>query len=304
MRIVSLLPSATEIVYALGLGEDLVAVSHDCDYPLDVRNKMRLTSIDIEPSFASSREINEWVMGKLHRGTSIYHIDQQLLKKANPELVLTQELCEVCAPSFNDVRAAVKILDGEPKIVSLEPTSLEGIMENILTVGDVTAQSLEAEQVVSSLRKRIGKIANAAQRVKQKPRVLCLEWLDPFFNAGHWVPEMVETAGGIDVTGRLHKPSVRIEWSQIVGYDPDIVILMPCGFDLPRTVSESKALKSAEGWSKLRAVKSGMVFAVNGSAYFNRPGPRIVDGLGILAEILHAEIFRDLAPPESYTRLS
>ncbi len=303
MRIASLLPSATEIVYELGLGEDLVAVSHDCDYPLDVRNKMRLTSIDIEPSRASSREINEWVMGKLHRGTSIYHIDQQILRKANPQLVLTQELCEVCAPSFNDVRAAVKILNGEPKIVSLEPTSLGGIMENILTVGEVTAQSLEAEQVVSSLRKRIGKIANAAQQAKERPRVLCLEWLDPFFNAGHWVPEMVETAGGIDVTGRLHKPSVRIESSQIVGYDPDIVILMPCGFDLRRTVSESKALKSEEGWSNLRAVKSGKVFAVNGSAYFNRPGPRIVDGLGILAEILHPGIFRDLAPPESYAQL-
>ncbi len=303
MRIASLLPSATEIVYALGLGEHLVAVSHDCDYPPDAKNKLRLTSIDVDPARATSRELNDWVAAKVHSRTSIYHIDAQLLKKANPDLILTQELCEVCAPSFNDVRSAVKILDGDPRILSLEPFSLGQILENILTVGEATRRLPEAKALVSSLQERISHVKELAREVKRRPKVFCIEWIGPVFVAGHWVPEIVQVAGGIDQLGPLHKPSVRLDWAQIANYSPDVIVLMPCGFNLERTVQEAKALESNQVWRKLRAVGEGQVFAVNGSAYFNRPGPRIVEGLEIMAEILHPEFFNGLAPAQSFLKI-
>ena len=304
MRIVSLLPSSTEILYELGLGEELIAVSHDCDYPPDVANKMRLTSIDIDPAKASSKALNDWVSGKVHSGISVYHIDQNALKEANPDLILTQELCEVCAPSFTEVKSACKILDGERKIVSLEPTSLEQIMDSILTVGRLTKRSEKAEQLVAALRVRIKRVEDLTARAPTRPEVCCLEWLDPFFSAGHWVPEIVAKAGGVDKLAQPSKPSIRIEWRQVHEYDPDILVMMPCGFNLERTIQESSTLKKYDGWQHLRAVKNSKVFAVNGSAYFNRPDPRIVSGLEIMAEILHPDLVKGTTPPDSYSRLN
>ena len=303
MRIVSLLPSSTEIVYELGLGANLVGVSHDCDYPPEVKNKMCLTSIDIDPTKASSSALNDWVAGKVHTGTSIYHIDQDALKKADPDLILTQELCEVCAPSFTEVKSACKILDGDRKIISLEPTNLEQILDSILIVGNATGKEEKAEQLVSSLRGRIKKVEEVVSNAKTRPEVGCLEWLDPIFSAGHWVPEMVSKAGGVDRPTEPSRPSVRIEWNQIVDYDPDILILMPCGFNLERTIRDSNSLERYNGWQDLRAVQNHQVFAVNGTAYFNRPGPRIVDGIEILAEIFHPEFVSGVAPANSYKRL-
>lgn len=177
-------------------------------------------------------------------------------------------------------------------------------MENVLTVGRETGRLREANEVISSMRKRIMRIENAAGQLKDRPRVFCMEWLDPIFVGGHWVPEMVQIAGGTEELGRVHQPSIRIDWNRVLDYDPDIIILMPCGFDLQRTVAESKLVKYGDSLEKLRAVKNGKVFAVNGSAYFNRPGPRIVDGLEIMAQILHPNLFRGLAPSESYIRLA
>lgn len=303
MRIVSLLPSSTEIVYELGLGADLVGVSHDCDYPPDVTKKMCLTSIDIDPAKASSSVVNDWVAGKIHSGTSIYHIDQEALKKANPDLILTQELCEVCAPSFTEVKSACKILDGERKIISLEPTTVDHILDSILTIGRATGKEKKAEQLVNSLRSRIKKVEEKVSSVRVRPEVGCLEWLDPIFSAGHWVPEMVSKAGGVDRLTQPSKPSIRIDWNQIIDYDPEVLILMPCGFNLEKTIQDSKSIKRYNGWLNLRAVQNRQVFAVNGTAYFNRPGPRIVDGIEILAEILHPESVRGIAPANSYKRL-
>ena len=303
MRIVSLLPSSTEILYELGLGEELVAVSHDCDYPPDVANKIRLTSIDIDPATASSQALNEWVSEKVHDGISVYHIEKNALKEANPDLVLTQELCEVCAPSFTQVKSACKILEGERKIVSLEPTSLEQILDSILTIGRLTDRTEKAEQVVSALRSRIERVEEMVKKARTRPEVGCLEWLDPVFSAGHWVPEMVAKAGGTDRLAQPSKPSVRIEWKQVLDCDPEILIMMPCGFNLERTIQESSTLKTHTGWANLRAVRNHQVFAVNGTAYFNRPGPRIVDGLEIIAEILHPDVVTGIAPTNSYARL-
>ncbi len=303
MRIVSLLPSSTEIVYGLGLGADLVGVSHDCDYPPEVASKTVLTSIDIDPARASSSAVNDWVAGKVHSGTSIYHIDRDALKKANPDLILTQELCGVCAPSFTEVESACKILDGDRKIISLEPTSIEQILDSILTVGRVAGREEKAKQLVTSLHDRIWKVEETLATAGPRSEVSCLEWLDPIFSAGHWVPEMVAKAGGVDRLTQPTTPSRRIEWNQIADYDPEVLILMPCGFHLERTIQESTSLKRYNGWQNLRAVQNHQVFAVNGSAYFNRPGPRIVDGLEILAEILHPESVGKIAPANSYKRL-
>jgi len=303
MRIVSLLPSSTEIVYELGLGADLIGVSHDCDYPPEVKEKMCLTSIDIDPAKASSAAVNEWVSGRVHSGTSIYHIDPAALKKANPDLILTQELCEVCAPSFTEVKSACKILDGDRKIISLEPTSLDHILDSILTVGKATGKEAKAEQLVRSMRDRIKKIEDLLSNANSCPEVACLEWLDPIFSAGHWVPEMISKARGIDRLTRSSRPSLRIEWDQILEYNPATVILMPCGFNLEKTIQEANSITRYSGWERLRAVQNHQVFAVNGTAYFNRPGPRIVDGIAILAEILHPESARGIAPSASYKQL-
>jgi len=303
MRIVSLLPSSTEIVYELGLGADLVGVSHDCDYPPEVKEKICLTSIDIDPAKASSAAVNEWVSGRVHSGTSIYHIDPAALKKANPDLILTQELCEVCAPSFTEVKSACKILDGDRKIISLEPTSLDHILDSILTVGKATGKEAKAEQLVRSMRDRIKKIEDLLSNANSCPEVACLEWLDPIFSAGHWVPEMISKARGIDRLTRSSRPSLRIEWDQILEYNPATVILMPCGFNLEKTIQEANSITRYSGWERLRAVQNHQVFAVNGTAYFNRPGPRIVEGIEILTEILHPELVSGIAPANSYKRL-
>jgi len=303
MRIVSLLPSSTEIVYELGLGSDLVGVSHDCDYPPEVTKKICLTSIDIDPAKASSATVNEWVAGKVHSGTSIYHIDPGALKRANPDLILTQELCEVCAPSFTEVKSACKILEGDRKIISLEPTCIDDILDSILIVGQATGKAEKAEQLVNSLRNRMRKLEEMVSNVNSRPEVACLEWLDPIFSAGHWVPEMVSKAGGVDRLTQLSRPSIRLEWSRILEYDPEMLILMPCGFNLDRTIQDSESIRHYNGWQKLRAIQNHQVFAVNGTAYFNRPGPRIVDGMAILAEIMHPDSVQGMAPADSYKRL-
>jgi iron complex transport system substrate-binding protein len=304
MRIASLLPSATEIVYQLGLGDALVAVSHDCDYPPEVKKKIQLTQIDIDPARSSSRQINDWIANKVHTGSSVYHIDQDALAKANPDLILTQELCEVCAPAFSEVQNACKVLNGERKIISLEPTSLDGILENVVTVGEATGRSKEAAETVAALRKRIDRIQTIARDVRNRPEVLCMEWFDPIFAAGHWVPEMVQLAGGVDKLGRPHRPSARIEWKEVSDYDPEVIVLMPCGFNLERTIQESKPRMDTAEWRRLKATHRRRIYATNGTAYFNRPGPRIVEGLEALAEIIHPEAFRQIAPKDSYALLS
>jgi len=303
MRIASLLPSATEIVYELGLEDDLVAVSHDCDYPPEVAKKIQLTKIDIDPTRSTSQQINQWVTSTVHAGSSLYHIDPTNLARANPDLILTQELCEVCAPAFSEVKEACRVLNGGRKIISLEPTSLDQILENILTVGEATGRLPEARGRVAALQERIERIKTAARGVEHRPEVLCLEWFDPLYAAGHWVPEMVNIAGGIDKLGRLHQFSERIEWKQVSEYDPELIVLMPCGFNLERTISESEVLKFSPAWAKLKAAKNGRVYAANGSAYFNRPGPRIIGGLEALAEMIHPEIFTSIAPKDSYSKL-
>lgn len=286
VRIVSLLPSATEIVCALGLAEHLVGISHDCDWPPEVVGKPVLSQALVDPN-APSHAIDAAVREALHRGTSVYHLDAGQLEALAPDLVLTQELCAVCAPSFHEVRRAARAVRGRPTIVSLEPRGLYDILETVVEVGRRTGRAQEASQLVAELEARI----EAVQRLPQprpRPRVVCLEWLDPLFVAGHWIPEMVAIAGGEDVLGRPGEPSFVVDWEAVQAARPEVVVVMACGFDLERTRREIHLLTRRPGWEGLPAVRSGRVYLTNATAYFNRPGPRIVRGLEILAELLRS----------------
>jgi len=232
----------------------------------------------------------------------VYHLDDRQLTELRPDLILTQELCSVCAPSYTLVQQAAKLLDSETKIVSLEPQGLLDILDNLLLVGTLTGRTVQAEALVGSLRARIERVRSRARGLPA-PRVACLEWLDPIYAAGHWVPEMVEIAGGRDILGRSRDPSFIIAWEQIITADPEVVVVMPCGFDVPRTRRELHALTERPGWNDLRAVRNGRVYLTDASAYFNRPGPRIVDGVEILAKILHPEGLAVDLPAASYELL-
>lgn len=286
MRIVTLLPSATEIVCALGLGDRLVGVSHDCDYPPEVRGRAVLSDAVIGPQMPSGA-IDAAIRGQVHTGRSVYHLDAAALAQLEPDLILTQELCRVCAPSFTEVRRAARVLEGRTRIVSLEPHGLADILETIREVGRLTGAVEEAERLAQRLDERITAVRQRPAP-QPRPRVACLEWLDPIFVAGHWVPEMVHLAGGHDGLGRPGRDSYVVAWETLVAYAPDVLVVMPCGFDIARTRAEIYLLLGRPGWRDLPAVRAGRVFLTDAGAYFSRPGPRIVGGLEILADLVRA----------------
>jgi iron complex transport system substrate-binding protein len=301
MRIVSLLPSATEIACALGLTDSLVGISHDCDFPPEISGKAVLSEAIVTTDLPSG-VIDATIRSHLHKGKSVYHLDERQLTSLQPDLILTQELCAVCAPSYTLVKQAARLLEAQTRLVSLEPESLAGILDNILLVGDLTGRAAEATALVDQLRARIEQVREAVTG-RFRPRVACIEWLDPLFVAGHWVPEMVALAGGMDVLGRGGEPSFVVPWQTIIDSDPDVIVLMPCGFTVPRTRREVHLLTERKGWSDVRAVRAGQVYLTDASAYFNRPGPRIVTGVEILARILHPQVASAHLPADAYERL-
>lgn len=303
MRICSLLPSATEIVFTLGLGDRLVGVTHECDHPPEARRLPVVTRSVVDHAASGSREIHRHVTRAVHEGSSLYALDHTRLRELDPDLILTQELCAVCAVAYGDVEKAVRRLPGERTVVSLEPTTLRGILETIERVGELAGVPERAAAAVRALQQRIDQVTERAGAAPTRPRVFAAEWLDPPFIGGHWVPEMVRRAGGRDGLGREGRPSTEIAWPEVAAYDPEVVVLMPCGFDLSRTIAELDRAARPPEWHRLSAVRAGQVYAVNGSAYFNRPGPRIVEGLEILAEILHPDRFPRTAPHDAWRRL-
>lgn len=286
MRIVSLLPSATEIVCALGLTDWLIGVSHDCDYPPAVAGK-RILSDALVSAAAPSPQIDAAIRGRVHTGKSVYHLDAGQLAALEPDLILTQELCRVCAPSFTEVRRAARVLEGRTRLVSLEPRGLDDILETIRDVGRLTGADERARDLAGRLRARIDRV-RAMPAPRPRPRVACLEWMDPIFIAGHWVPEMVELAGGVDVLGRAREDSFVVDWATVVDAAPDVLMIMPCGFDLARTQRELHLLTGRPGWADVPAVRAGRAYLADGAAFFSRPGPRIIRGLEILAEACRA----------------
>lgn len=291
MKIVSLLPSATEILCALGLADSLKAVTHECDYPSVVLAKPRITRSRLEPDL-SSGEIDEAVRAQLDSDAhSLYTIDRALLARIAPNLIVTQKLCEVCAVSYDEVLDAVAELPRAPEVMNLEPMSLGDVFDDILRVAEAAGRPRAGEMLVRQLDARVESVRQTAARAKTQPRVGFLEWIDPLFCGGHWNPELVELAGGVDGLGRRGQSSVRIEWEQVREFAPEVLVISCCGFSAERASEDLAILEEQPGWDDLPAVQAGRVHVVDGASYFSRPGPRLVDSLEILARLLHPALF-------------
>lgn len=303
MRIVSFLPSATEMVYALGLGDQLVGITHECDFPPEAKDKPVAVRNVIDTKSLSAPQIDEAVSRTLKAGGSLYAVDEEMLREAAPDLVLTQDLCQVCAPSGNEIGRVLHLLPNPPRVLWLTPTSLADIFYNLTQVGQATGKETEAVALIQKLNERVGAVS-ARSRALNTPRVFCMEWLSPPYNAGHWMPEMVALAGGVDRLARKGEDSVRLTWEAIAAYAPEVLILSPCGFNLAETMHQSALLTTYPGWEHLPAVRQGRVYAVDANSYFARPGPRVVDGIELLAHLIHPEAFSWAGPPEAYRALS
>lgn len=290
MRIVSLLPSATEILFTIGAGADVVGVTHECDYPDEARSLPQLTSSAL-PHAGSSAEIDRHVRRSLHAGSSLYHLDADLLERLAPDLIVTQELCSVCAVSYDIVDRAAKRLRSDPRVVSLEPSSLDDVLGTIRFLGELTGHLENANNVVDQLQARIDRLRALQHRAR--PRVLVLEWTDPPMSAGHWTPGLVELAGGEAVLGNPGANSRTLTWEEIAQSDPEDIVVGPCGYGLEQTRAAIRELDEAVAiWRSLRAVRGGRVHAIDGNQYMNRPGPRLVDTAEIIAESLHSTAAR------------
>ena len=291
MRICSFLPSATEIVYLLGLGESLFGVSHECDFPAGARSKPVVVRSRVDMGEMSSAEIDAAVADMMSRGENIYAVDEDALASARPDLVITQQLCEVCAVSFEDVQAAAARLDTPPTVLSLDPHSVDDVIADILRVGRHTGEESAAHVAAFNMRSRLDGVKRAVASATTTPRVACVEWMAPVIVAGHWVPEMVSVAGGADALVEPGAPSARVEFERVAEAEPYVVVLMPCGMDVSQARAEFDALPDRARWESLGAFRNGRAFVVDSGALFSRSGPRLVDGVETLASILHPETF-------------
>lgn len=291
MRICSFLPSATEIIYALNLQDELYGVTHECDYPPEARGKPKLTANNLANS-KNSREIDASVRESLRNGSPIYHLDREALSRAAPDIIFTQELCEVCAVSYGEIQRASAKLPNNPKVVSLDTFTLKDIMDSIKKVGSKCGREREADDFVSELGSRIEKATSLGKEVQgeEKRKVFFMEWIDPVMSGGHWMAELIMRAGGDDIFALHGENSRRVNWKDVVGYSPDYLIIAPCGFGVERAEREAQALKELPDWYDIPAVQNKNVYASDGNAYFSRPGPRIVDGLEILVSILNPKL--------------
>jgi iron complex transport system substrate-binding protein len=302
-RIISLLPSCTEIVCALGLEDQLVGRSHECDFPPSVRRLPACTEAKLNPTGTSAR-IDRDVKTLLRDALSIYRIDAQKLRDLCPDVILTQAQCAVCAVSLSEVEQAVRDWTGrQPRLLSLSPIRLADLWTDITTVGEALGVAARGKDLVKQLKGRVADVIEKAVKVKRRPSVACIEWLDPLMAAGNWVPELVELAGGLNLFGDAGKHSPWLNWEAVQEHDPEVIVVMPCGFDLTRTRRELPALTGRPDWAKLRAVKKGRVFLTDGNQFFNRPGPRLVESLEILAEIFHPNLFHFGHEPNGWQRL-
>jgi iron complex transport system substrate-binding protein len=302
MRIVSLLPSSTEILYALGLGDSVVGVTHECDFPLGAAQKPALIKPRIDPH-APPAEIDRQVRELVGRGESIYAIDADLLASLKPDLIVTQDLCHVCAASPDDLATALTRFQTPPRILTLTPHSLNDVWEDIVRVGQATDKAQEAEALIAGLTNRVARVESVAAQISHRPRVLCLEWLEPLYVAGHWVPEMVARAGGEDVLGKPCEPSFTVASEEIAKANPEIILVMLCGYNAARNTAEFHAMQIPESWQRFPAWRERKIFAVDANSYFSRPGPRLADGLEILAHLLHPDLFSGELPVGAYAKL-
>jgi iron complex transport system substrate-binding protein len=289
LRIVSLLPSATEIICALGLRDNLVGVTHECDHPSSVVGLPKVTRTLI-PLDAPSAMIDALVRERLRTQRALYTLDRETLKTLRPDLIVTQALCDVCAVAEEEVREAVCSLPGQPRVLNLEPSTLTEVLESHRQVGQATQRQAMADAAVSDLQSRIEAVRTRSAGLAYRPRVALLEWIDPPFSCGHWSPELVRLAGGREGLGREGQPARVLRWPEVADWSPEVLILACCGFSVGRTLQDLPLLRAAPGWEELPCVRSRRVYVVDGSAYFSRPGPRLVDSLEILAHALHPKV--------------
>lgn len=294
MRIVSLLPSATEIICELGLTDRLVGVTHECDFPAAVRGLPRVTRTLI-PTDATSGEIDALVRERMKTRRALYTLDMPTLEALAPDLIVTQALCDVCAVAEEEVSAAACVLPGRPQVLNLEPTRLRDVFDDMLRVGQAAGTPTQAQAKVTQLQARVDAVAQRVRSVRPRSRVVLLEWIDPPFSCGHWSPELVDLAGGVELLGRAGQRSRTVRWDEVVDADPDVMLIACCGYDAARTRADLPILAAYPGFDRLRCVQSGRVFVTDGNAYFSRPGPRLVDSLEILAHALHPD---RVPPPE------
>jgi iron complex transport system substrate-binding protein len=302
LRIVSLLPSATELLFAIGAGDEVVAVTHECDHPAAVRSLPAVTSSAIDHRGQSCAAIDRHIRRAVHEGSSIYRIDEPLLARLSPDLIVTQELCEVCAVTYAELQRCARRLPGDVPVLSLEPNTVEDILATALVLGEATGHQSGAGALQARMRAGLAAV-RARPAPEPRPGVVCVEWTDPLMAAGHWVPEMVEAAGGRDLLGNRGARSEYVDWEQVVAAAPEVMVLMPCGFGLERSLETAAELTSRPGFDRLPCARGGRVAAVDGSAYFNRPGPRVVDGLELLAAIVRGRPGDALPPGAAWVPL-
>ena len=289
MRIVSLLPSATEIICELGLRDQLVGVTHECDWPRSVLELPKVTNTLI-PVDATSAEIDAMVRERMGQQSALYTLDMDALERLQPDLIVTQALCDVCAVAEAEVKSAACKLASLPGVVNLEPETLDEVFDAIGAVARATKREREGDAAVARLRERVERVVSKAKSLA-RPRVALLEWLDPPFSTGHWNPELVRLAGGIDELGQEGKKSVTLQWEKIVAYRPEVVVISCCGFTIERTLQEVGVLANVAGWEDIPAVRDGRVWVTDGASYFSRPSQRLVDSLELLAHVIHPAVF-------------
>lgn len=303
MRIVSFLPSATELLFELGAGDDIVGVTHECLYPDAAKYKPRVISSVFDPETMSSQQIDEKITELARTGQNIFLVHEENIKNAKPDLIIGQGTCAVCSAYTNEVNKALEILEKRPDIEVIDPHNIDDILSSVITISKKIGKQKQGEELVKSLQKRIDLIKN--QNYTTKPKVLCIEWVEPFFTSGHWVPQMIEISGGTNLISKTGEHSRRMTMDEVVSADPDIIVMMPCGFDTKRTILEcTKTIQNNPKWLGLRAVKNKNVYAVDANSYFSKPSIRIITGIEILAKIIHPEIFSDINTPEqAYSKI-
>ena len=303
-RIVSFLPSATELLYEFGVDDKLFGVTHECKYPDGAKLKPQVISSVINSDDLSSNEINTITCTLLNEGKNIFELNKENLIDANPDLIISQETCEVCAAYTNQVKSALEILPNKPELYSMDPHNLKEIIQSVTKLGQILNKEKKSVEIVNSLERRIQHIQNSEKKLI--PKVLAIEWIEPFFTAGHWIPQMIEFAGGINLISKTGEHSRRMDMDEVVNSKPDIIIFMPCGFDTDRTVQEYESiLHNNPGWNSLQAVKNNQIYAVDANSFFSKPSIRTIDGLEILAKIIQPEKFKNLIVPDnSFSKIS
>ncbi|MDP8913258.1 MAG: cobalamin-binding protein [Pseudomonadota bacterium] len=280
------------MAYALELGENLVGVTHECDFPAEARSKPAVVRNALPIETMTQREIDSAVADRLRQGLSLYELDAALIEELSPDLIITQSLCDVCAPSGNEIAKLLERLSKKPEILWMTPRNLSEIAENVDSLGAATGRQAEARTLLEQWRSRLEVVQERSALAAYRPRVFCMEWLDPVYCSGHWVPEMVRLAGGIDGLGREGGDSVRITWDQVLDWAPEVLVFMPCGYALQAATEQAAGLAALPGFGTVPAVRGGKVYAVDASAYFARPGPRVVEGTELLAHLIHPGLFQ------------